>query len=319
VHDRYLPSDPPTQDELGAAETFLRTYLQDVKIQQEPPVLVATGSSASSLLQVAQQALGLEAQSDRLTQDDLARCQELLCTLPAEEVAGRYDQQLERARILPAGALIFQAVMKRLGLQEIRVSKHGLRHGVLLARERFGENWLEQVSEPQSQQGKASGGQDTNHQDTDQTQDRSAEPFAQFGQDELPKRMKKFLKWTDEIPKHEGTEPVHKMRVASRRLRAALDAYECCCKRKTFKNIYRRTKDLANLLGSVRDTDVMIQGLHTQLEKIPEQEWAGVQWLIQRLEAHDQRQQQALDSALEQLDEKAVKKQIKSCLRKGAV
>src|SRR5258708_8588651 len=40
--------------------------------------------------------------------------------------------------------------MPRLNLREISISPHGIREGVLLAYERFGENWLERVNEEDS-------------------------------------------------------------------------------------------------------------------------------------------------------------------------
>ena len=90
-------------------------------------------------------AFKLDEQSDRLTLEDLALCEGLLSALPAKEIAQRFEQQLERAVILPAGGLIIQAVMQYLHINEIRVSSHGVREGVLLAYTRYGEHWQEEV------------------------------------------------------------------------------------------------------------------------------------------------------------------------------
>jgi hypothetical protein len=268
-----------------------------------------------------------------LTQDDLLRCEELLNATPSKEIAQRYQQHPERARILLAGALIIHEGMKRLGLDEIRVSPHGLREGVLLARERYGDNWLDQINTIASQtesgkssdnqqasspeQGKSSDNQ--NHQDAAQAHppDKSGEPFAQFGRDTLPKQTKKFLKWPKDILKHQDTEPVHKMRVASRHVRATLDAYESLVKPKRFKSVNRRVKKLADRLGTVRDTDVMIQGLQEQLKQVPSEEQPGIQWLIDRLHTYHQQQQKVLDTSLQKLKKKALKQQIQSSIPKG--
>src|SRR5258707_7126903 len=147
LHDRYLPSDPPTYEEIAVADTFLQTYLQNMGIKRFPPVLVVTGGSANSLLRLIQRAFHLDMGSNRLTHDDLVRCMGLLIALPAEEIAKRYEQPVDRARILPAGALIIQKVMDRLGLEEIRVSSHGIREGVLLAYARYGDDWLQKINE----------------------------------------------------------------------------------------------------------------------------------------------------------------------------
>src|SRR6266700_1155096 len=150
LHDRYLPGDPPTPDDLSVARTFLRTYLQGIRIKPQPPKLIVTGGSANSLLLVARQAFRLDPSSNRLTYDDLLRCEGLMSAFPAEEISLRYRQPIGRARILPAGALIMREVMSRLNLHEISISPHGLREGVLLAYARYGEGWLERVNEESS-------------------------------------------------------------------------------------------------------------------------------------------------------------------------
>ena len=102
--------------------------------------------SASSLLKLARHVFKLDEKSDRLTLKNLSRREGLLGALPAEEIAQRFEQRLERACILPAGGLIIQAMMQYLHINEIRVSSHGVREGALLAYTRFGEHWLEEVN-----------------------------------------------------------------------------------------------------------------------------------------------------------------------------
>jgi exopolyphosphatase/pppGpp-phosphohydrolase len=75
------------------------------------------------------------------------RCEGILRVLSADEVAQRYPIDPHRARILPAGALIIRMLMERLQLKEIHVSAHGIREGVLLARVRYGEQWLTRLQE----------------------------------------------------------------------------------------------------------------------------------------------------------------------------
>src|SRR5207302_7058583 len=150
LHDRYLSSNPPTPDDLATAQTFLHTYLQGMRIKPRPASLIVTGGSANSLLRLAQYAFRMDESTKRLTYDDLLHCEGLLSALPAEEISQRYQQPLGRARILPAGALIIREVMSRLNLQQITISPHGIREGVLLAYARYGESWLERVNEEAS-------------------------------------------------------------------------------------------------------------------------------------------------------------------------
>ena len=128
-----------------------------MRIKQHPASLIVTGGSANSLLLLAQQAFRLDRSRNRLTYADLMRCEGILDALPAEEISQRYEQPLARARILPAGALIIREVMSHLNLQEITVSPHGIREGVLLAYERYGESWLERVSQEASSTNRSTG------------------------------------------------------------------------------------------------------------------------------------------------------------------
>jgi CHAD domain-containing protein len=126
------------------------------------------------------------------------------------------------------------------------------------------------------------------------------------------------LKWPDAIRKQEDIEAVHKMRVASRRLRAALEAFKPCADPKSFIKVNRQVKKLADHLGTVRDTDVMISGLRADLQDLSSEEQAGVQWLIDRLDTYHQQEQKLLDTKLQALDEDALQKQLDSCIPKGA-
>ncbi len=315
LHDRYLPSDPPTYEELSTANTFLTTYLQGSALRRRPTVLIVTGGSANSLVQLARHAFKLDVQNTVLTRDNLLHCEGLLSALPAQEIAHRYEQPLERARILPAGAAIIRALMTRLGLSEIRISPHGIREGVLLAYARDGERWLE----------RAEGNTGAAKQKSEQspvielrTEEEQDEPFVQSGRKMLRQRLEKMLDWRDEVLKHDDIEAVHKMRVASRRLRATMDAFESCCKSNPFKKAYRSIKEITDILGTARDTDVMVQGLRAQLEQVPVDEQPGMRWLIARLETYREQRQQVLEDFFNSLNEDTLKQQVDACIPKGA-
>lgn len=302
LHDRYLPSNPPKPDEIEVAQTFLYTYLQGIHPDNDPPALIVTGGSANSLLLLAQRAFGIDTAETRLTEHDLARCAELLRTMPAEEVAQRYQQSGGRALILPAGLLIFQAVMQRWQLQEMRVSPHGIREGALLAYARYGERWLQRVQE-------VAEGNDAKKEKKAET------PFIKVGQDAIVERAHKLLSWRDDVLKHDDIEAVHKMRVATRRLRAALDAYESICEPRQFKKVYRRVKKMADVLGNARDTDVMMEGLQTRRQQVASAEQPGIDWLLNRLNAYRRQQQKVLEAYFKHVDDDAFLQQVKKCFQ----
>ena len=56
-------------------------------------------------------------------------------------------------------------------------------------------------------------------------------------------------------------EGVHDMRVATRRLRAAMEIFAPCFPKKRHRGALREVKGLADLLGTRRDPDVMIERL----------------------------------------------------------
>jgi CHAD domain-containing protein len=69
----------------------------------------------------------------------------------------------------------------------------------------------------------------------------------------------------------EGRDPegVHDMRVASRRLRAAIELYQDVFPKRRLKPMLREVKRLADALGRVRDLDVMLDRLTADLAGRP--------------------------------------------------
>jgi CHAD domain-containing protein len=77
-------------------------------------------------------------------------------------------------------------------------------------------------------------------------------------------------------------ERVHDMRVATRRLRAALEVFEPCFPRKAYRQTLREVKRLADGLGERRDRDVAIAALSGFSEQMPAPDRRGVSSLIDR-------------------------------------
>jgi CHAD domain-containing protein len=81
-------------------------------------------------------------------------------------------------------------------------------------------------------------------------------------------------------------ERVHDMRVATRRLRAALEVFEPCFPRKPYRQALAEVKRLADGLGERRDRDVAIATLRGFNEQMPAPDRRGVSSLIDTL--HDE-------------------------------
>ena len=78
-------------------------------------------------------------------------------------------------------------------------------------------------------------------------------------------------------------ERVHDMRVATRRLRAALEIFEPCFPARPFREALREVKRLADALGERRDRDVAIAVLFAFNEQMPGPDRRGVDSLIEQL------------------------------------
>jgi CHAD domain-containing protein len=78
-------------------------------------------------------------------------------------------------------------------------------------------------------------------------------------------------------------ERVHDMRVATRRLRAALEIFEPCFPAKAYGEALNEVKRLADALGERRDRDVAIAALHVFNDQMPAPDRRGVASLIEQL------------------------------------
>jgi CHAD domain-containing protein len=89
-------------------------------------------------------------------------------------------------------------------------------------------------------------------------------------------------------------ERVHDMRVASRRLRAAMEIFEPCFPRKPFRAALREVKAIADALGERRDRDVAIAALEKIAARMSSADQAGLGLLIDRLRREQAEANEAL-------------------------
>lgn len=83
-------------------------------------------------------------------------------------------------------------------------------------------------------------------------------PFAVAAARAVEVRAAEVFEQADGIFDLEDPERVHDMRVATRRLRAALEVFGPCFPRKRWRRALKRVKALADALGARRDVDVEI-------------------------------------------------------------
>jgi CHAD domain-containing protein len=89
-------------------------------------------------------------------------------------------------------------------------------------------------------------------------------------------------------------EALHDMRVATRRLRAALEVFAPCFPAKRQRKALKRVKALADALGERRDRDVAIEFLVGFAGEAPVGDAAAIEALIERLRREQRRANEEL-------------------------
>lgn len=137
----HVRSDPPAAAEIDALRVAVRRILETAP-DVAPREIVAVGGTASNLLR-----LMLAAALDRLlTRRRLAVALDLLAVERSLEVADRHLIRPARARILPAGAVIMDAILERYDVDSLRVAEEGIREGLALATATAGPAWRDRLS-----------------------------------------------------------------------------------------------------------------------------------------------------------------------------
>ena len=120
----------------------------------------------------------------------------------------------------------------------------------------------------------------------------AAEPYAEAAARTISVRADELIEHSGDVLDISDIEHVHDLRVASRRLRAALEVFEPCFPRKRFRRVLREVKRLADALGERRDRDVTIKALRGFGAEMADADQSGIDVLTEKLRA-EQRQANA--------------------------
>jgi CHAD domain-containing protein len=104
-------------------------------------------------------------------------------------------------------------------------------------------------------------------------------------------------------------EGVHDVRVASRRLRAAMDVAVECFPSEWYRPLHTNAKEITRSLGAVRDLDVQIEALSFQRLNSPPEEWPGIDYLLMRLETEREDAREHMLAFLKEVDDKGAAKE----------
>ncbi len=120
---------------------------------------------------------------------------------------------------------------------------------------------------------------------TDQPGIQSDEPMSEAGRKVLAHYLGKLLEQEEPIRKGEDDEAIHDMRVASRRLRSALDIFGDYYQKRALKWYRKELRRIASALGEVRDLDVMRSKAKDHAETLSDEERQGLQPLLDHWQA----------------------------------
>ena len=120
-------------------------------------------------------------------------------------------------------------------------------------------------------------------------------------------RRKEFFRCWLELRKGFDPEPIHDLRVASRRFREGLDLFAPCYPAKPLARVTRRVKGVTRLLGDVRNTDEAILYFSSLAGKLDGPAAGPLATLVDRLRQEREREAERLRSALDSLSVKALR------------
>lgn len=106
-------------------------------------------------------------------------------------------------------------------------------------------------------------------------------------------------------------ERLHGMRVASRRLRAAMEIFAPCFPTKPYRRALGEVKALADALGERRDRDVQIERLRRLIEELTPPERPGIESLVERLQIEQAEANQALRQQLRSAEQGGLEERLR--------
>jgi exopolyphosphatase/guanosine-5'-triphosphate,3'-diphosphate pyrophosphatase len=137
----HSKSDPPTLKEIEAMRQAAKAAFASAP-DARPADVVAVGGTAENLLKL----LPATAVDRMLTRRRITVALAMLTVQRSAEAAERHALRPQRARVLPAGALIVDAILERYGVERLRVCNEGIREGAVIAAAKAGTEWRDRLS-----------------------------------------------------------------------------------------------------------------------------------------------------------------------------
>jgi len=137
-----------------------------------------------------------------------------------------------------------------------------------------------------------------------------AASFAEAAALAVETRTEELFSFGEGVLDTSDIERVHDMRVASRRLRAALEIFAPCFPEAAHRRALKDVKALADALGERRDRDVHIAELERLSRSLAKDDRAGVGELIRALRAEQEAANVSLAEQLEAIEENGLRSRL---------
>jgi CHAD domain-containing protein len=141
--------------------------------------------------------------------------------------------------------------------------------------------------------------------------------FSQAAVRVIKVRSKEVFEHSKDALDLSDVERVHAMRVATRRLRAALEIFAPCFPEKRHRKALKKVKSLADALGERRDADVEIALLEGLLEEAAEPDRGALLALIEELRVHQGEANEVLAPHVAPKRLKKLRRRLKKLVKKA--
>lgn len=281
--ERHIRADPPTLEELASCESEATAEVQSAvnsmkRPQREGVRLIVVGGTGEFMARLVPDETAIDRNTVRAVLGKLT-------VLTAAELADEIEAPESRARVLPAGVAIVAAIANGVSAEHIEIARSGIRAGLLVeAFERIESSDIH--PSPPASTDELGRGVDvaSNGKRASRIQARQEAPFREMIMALIGERWRTVWKTIPAALEGSDIEGVHDVRVASRRLRAAMDVAAPVFPQRWFKSLHKTAKEITGALGEVRDRDVLLVALRTDRAAAPVAEHPGIDRLIDRIE-----------------------------------
>jgi len=147
----------------------------------------------------------------------------------------------------------------------------------------------------------------------------SDSPLSELAAEALTERAAAMLSHLPAVRLGRDREAVHDMRVASRRLAAAMAVFRACFPDGRFAALERRARRVTRSLGKVRDQDVLLDWFEGEPGSAAEEEQAAVEYVVAVCAEDRERFRQPMLADLERLRRFDLPSALERYLRREAV